>query len=236
MTREAVRTEVPPQEGFQLSNEQVAFFQTFGFLHLRALFKDDVPELSAAFEDVFRDERNERWELHSGYLHAHERRVIIPQFIDKDERLSPLRTDPRVMGIVQGLIGEGEYAESDANLWFCETHWHTDVYGSPVAQLHVKLSFYLDPLTADNGAIRVIPGTHHFEETYAATLRRALANHNAINDIYGVEGHQIPCWTVANEPGDVIIWNQRTLHASYNGRARRRSFAITFREPEALVT
>jgi hypothetical protein len=217
-------------EGFRLSPQQVAYFNTFGFLHLRGLFQDDIGWINAAFERVFADPQHEHWEMY-GSLHGEQRRIIVASFIDKDEDLQRLRDDPRVLGVVRSLIGDVyEYAESDGNVWYCETFWHSDVYGSPLSTFHVKLSFYLDPLRADSGAIRLIPGSNFYSESYAQALHRDLFNHEKINETYGVEGSELPAWTLESDPGDLIIWNQRTMHASYNGRERRRSFAITYRE------
>jgi hypothetical protein len=226
-------SQLAAHQGFCLSRQQIAFFNTFGFLHLPGLFRDDIEGISAGFERVFADPTHEHWDMH-GSLHGGDLRVIVSSFIDKDEALQGLRGDPRVLGVVSGLIGDGyEYAESDGNIWYCETYWHSDVYGSPLSTYHVKLSFYLDPLHGGNGAIRLIPGSNFYSESFAQALHRDLANHEGIKEIYGVDGQQIPSWTLESEPGDLIVWNQRTIHASYNGGDRRRSFALTFREPGA---
>jgi hypothetical protein len=218
---------------FGLSHQQIAYFKTFGFLHLRGLFREDIEGIVAGFERVFADTQHERWEL-QGFLHGGERRIVIPGFIDKDETLRELRHDPRIVGIAKGLIADDyEYVDSDGNLWYCETYWHSDVYRSPLSAYHVKISFYLEPLRGENGAIRLIPGSNFYSESYAEILRRDLANHEGIKDIYGVAGAEIPALTLESEPGDLIVWNQRTIHASYNGTARRRSFALTFKEPGA---
>lgn len=223
-------SELVPHEAFRLSRQQVAYFNTFGFLHLPGLFRDDIQEITAGFERVFADPLHEHWEL-EGFLHGGRRRVAVASFIDKDEALRGLRDDLRILGVVKGLLGDDyEFAESDGNVWYCETYWHSDVYGSPLATYHVKLSFYLDSLRGDSGAIRLIPGSNFYSESFAQVLTKDLANHGAINQVYGVEGHQIPSWTLESEPGDLIVWNQRTIHASYNGEDRRRSFALTFRE------
>jgi Phytanoyl-CoA dioxygenase (PhyH) len=219
------------QEAFQLSPQQVAYFDTFGFLMLPGLFKDDVEEIVAGFERIFADESNTRMETHHP-LHGEQRRVIILSFIDKDPCLRQLRQDSRVLGIVNSLIGErNEYAESDGSIFYCESSWHADIYGAPMHKYHVKLSFYLDPLFAESGAIRMIPGTNHFQETFATTLRTNLEDPLGIGAVYGVDGAEIPSFALASNPGDVVVWNYRTLHASYNGGDRRRLFSISFREP-----
>ena len=121
-------------------------------------------------------------------LHGEERRLIIPQFVTKHPTLNKLREDPRVVGIVTSLLGnDHEYAESDGNLFDCESLWHSDTYGAPMLIHHVKLSFYLDSLKADSGAIRVIPGTQHFRESFATALRNGFREPSEIEERFGVD-------------------------------------------------
>ena len=217
---------------FSLTPQQVAYFETFGFLRLEGIFKDDVDRLVAGFEEVFANEQIPRMDTHE-HLHLGQQRVIVPAFIHKSEQLEWLLDDPRVVGIVSNLIGpDYEYAESDGNLFYCESSWHPDTYSAPLPRLHVKLSFYLDPLHGDSGAIRMIPGTNHHKTPYARLLRNNLEDHTRVKEIYGVEHDEIPSWTLESEPGDLVVWNFRTVHASFNGGERRRLFSINFREPE----
>jgi hypothetical protein len=223
----------PPREGsldpaaFRLTPQAVAYFDTFGFLRLPGLFVDDIDRLTEGFEEIFAAnatmDTNER-------LHFDQQRRIIPGFIEKSQRLAGLVDDPRVVGVVTSLMGDAhEYAQSDGNLFYCDTSWHPDTYFAPLVRYHVKLSFYLDPLLGESGAIRMIPGTNHHETPFAETLRRDLRDPMAIKEIYGVEHDQIPSWTLESTPGDLIVWNFRTIHASFNGGERRRLFSLNFR-------
>jgi hypothetical protein len=220
-------------ERFELTPQQKTYFDAFGFLRLPGLFRDDIATLIAGFEEIFADEGLARTETHE-QLHLERPRIIISDFIDKSDKLRPLLDDPRVIGVVTGLIGENyEYCNSDGNLFYCESSWHPDTYGAPLTRYHVKLSFYLDPLHGDSGAIRMIPGTNFNQTPFARQIRRNLEDPTKIKDIYGVEPSQIPSWTLMSEPGDLIVWNFRTVHASFNGNERRRLFSINFREVEA---
>jgi len=213
-----------------LTPQQVTFFESFGFLRLKGLFAADVDEITRGFEDVFAAEGHPRMELYEP-LHGRERRIIIPQFITKSPILSRLVNDPRVTGIVSSLLGpEYEYAESDGNLFDCESHWHSDMYGAPLHLHHVKLSFYLDKLRGDSGAIRVIPGTQFFNESFGVAVRRKLLDPDRIEDEFGVPGREIPSVVVETDPGDLVAWDFRTVHASYGGALRRRLFSINFRD------
>jgi hypothetical protein len=220
-----------PDAPFALTDQQVTFFETFGFLRVPGLFAPDVDRLVTGFEEVFA--ANPTWETHEP-LHFDEQRLIIPGFISKSDHLRDLQHDPRVVSIVTTLIGpDYEWAESDGNLFSCDTSWHPDNYQSPLEQVHVKLSFYLDPLHGENGAIRMIPGTNHWQTKYASGLRRDVHEVSEIEEIFGVTPAEIPSWTLESEPGDVIIWSFRTIHGSFNGGNRRRLFSLNFREPDA---
>jgi hypothetical protein len=222
-----------PREDFQLRPEQVHYFEIFGFLKLPRLFEDERETMLAGFESIFENPDNERMETRQ-QIHGDQRRVTIPSFVDRDARLRWLRTDPRVLGIASSLIGSRhEYAESDGSAFYCGTAWHADIFGAPMEQYHVKLYFYLDSLSAESGALRVIPGTNHFSETYAATLRRDLEDPTETIAKYGVDGAELPAVTVETRPGDVVVGNYRTLHASYGGTDRRRMFTMSFRAPRS---
>jgi hypothetical protein len=38
----------------------------------------------------------------------------------------------------------------------------------------------------------------------------------------------VPSWTVDVDPGDLVVGNFRTMHASFNGGVRRRLFTMNF--------
>jgi ectoine hydroxylase-related dioxygenase (phytanoyl-CoA dioxygenase family) len=216
-----------------LTAQQVRYFETFGYLKLPGLFRDDIEAIVAGFEDVFAAEGHPRMEyFHS--LHGDQRRVIIPQFITKNERLTQLLDDARVIRIVTSLLGtDYEYAESDGNLFDCESTWHSDMYGAPLHLHHLKLSFYLDRLREDSGAIRVIPGTNFFNEPFALNVRKRIKVPEQIASEFGVDDREIPSIALETDPGDVVVWDFRTIHASFYGGTRRRLFSINFRERTA---
>ena len=216
-----------------LSPQQVHFFETFGFLKIPGLFSSDIDEIIGGFEDLFGDQNQPVWETQEA-LHGDARRVIIPGFIEQSPRLAPLQHDPRILGIVQSIVGrDSTWASSDGNLFYCESYWHSDDYAAPLHHYHVKLSFYLDDLTGHNGAIRIIPGSHFHNQTFAKTLRKDFKDSAKVSELYGISGGEIPSITIESTPGDLIIWNFRTIHGSYNGGERRRLFSMNFGEETA---
>ncbi|MEM9257393.1 MAG: phytanoyl-CoA dioxygenase family protein [Pseudomonadota bacterium] len=218
---------------YLLSEQQIHYFDTFGYLKLPGLFADDIDEIIAGFEDLFGNDEQPVWETQEA-LHGDERRVIIPGFIEQAPRLAPLQHDPRVVGVVQSLIGpKYQWQSSDGNLFYCESYWHSDMYSAPLNHYHIKLSFYLDELNGESGAIRIIPGSQFHNQIFARTLRRDFHDPSRTSEIFGVSGNEIPSITVNSTPGDLVVWNFRTVHGSYNGNERRRLFSLNFSEVEA---
>ncbi len=217
---------------YLLSPQQIHFFETFGFLKLPGLFADDIDDIVGGFEDMFTNDEQPVWETKEA-LHGDEKRIIIPGFIEQSPRLAPLQHDPRVVGIVQSIIGRDYiWSSSDGNLFYCESYWHPDDYAAPLHHYHVKLSFYLDELSGDSGAIRIIPGSHFHRQSFSRTLMRAFKDEAGVEEIFGVKGSDIPSIAIDSTPGDLIIWNFRTIHGSYNGGERRRLFSLNFGEAE----
>jgi len=219
-----------------LTEQQLNFLHTFGFLRLPGLFADEIEEITNAFEAVFADPEHFRMDMNEP-LHRNDRRVIIPMFIDHHPTLSRLRADERLLGVARAVLGDdAEYAESDGNLAFCHSEWHADTYGAPMTTRHIKLSFYLDTMRADSGAIRVLPGTHYWQSPYARDVRQSFREFGKSADFFGVDSTEIPAFVVDSDPGDILIWDYRLVHASFNGLDRRRFFSVNFRERVADST
>jgi Phytanoyl-CoA dioxygenase (PhyH) len=216
-----------------ITEQQVNFLEMFGYLHIPGLFADEIEDITEAFEAVFADPQQSRMDMNEA-LHRNDRRVIIPAFVDRHPALAELRQDGRIVGIARAVLGDDvEYAESDGNLAFCHSEWHADTYGAPMTQRHIKVSFYLDRLRDDSGAIRVLPGTHFWGGDYALRLRSSFREVGKSRELFGVDSTAIPAVIIDSDPGDVLVWDYRVIHASFNGVNRRRFFSVNFREPVA---
>src|SRR5919201_1641968 len=150
----------------RLSDQQLAFFDTFGYLAFPGLMADCIDEIIAEFEVL--------WESHggghNGRPHDGRARSCIFPFIDQRERLCALLDDPRIAGIAASLLGvDFNYMGSDGNYYTGDTGWHSDGWHTDIR--HIKIAFYLDPLTRDTGCLRVIPGSHQPGDRYSDTLQ-----------------------------------------------------------------
>lgn len=212
---------------FRLTPQQINYFNTFGFLRLPGMFKDEIDRIERGFETVFREHDSET--ITTQYaLHGDQERHIIMPFVQKDDDLRWLLEDRRVVGITESLFDtEYVYNGSDGNLFHCESHWHSDVFGSPLRIKTIKLSFYLDSLSGESGSIRFLPGSNFYKDEYSRAIRRGM---ETPMEKFGVPGEELPGIAVSSEPGDLILWAFRTLHASYHGGQRRRLFSLNYAE------
>ena len=176
----------------RLNQQQLNFFDTFGYLGLPGLMADCIDEIIDAFEQVWA----ERGGGHDGNPHDDQRRSCIVPFIDQHERLCALLDDPRIEGLLASLLGDNfNYSSSDGNYYAGDTQWHSDGYQKEVR--HVKIAFYLDHLTRDTGCLRVIPGSHRLRDQYADALE---ANARQSQEQWGISGDQVPSRRAGDRP------------------------------------
>ena len=206
-------------EKLRLTPQQLAFMETFGYLSFPGLLDDCIDEVIEAFEAV--------WAAlgvgHDGKQHDGTARSCIVPFIGQSNYLSSLLDDPRVNGIFSGLLGDDfQYLGSDGNYYVGDTGWHSDG-GWPRPIIYYKMALYLDPLTRETGALRVIPGSHRYGEGYAEAVQESVRESKVQ---WGIGGADVPAMALETNPGDVVIFNQGTKHSAWGGGKRRRMFTI----------
>ena len=151
---------------FQLTEQQLTFIQTFGYLHLPALLKDKIDRIDEAFEELMTSR--------GGKNHDGKQRFYVAPFFNHSEYLSSLLDDERIDSIATSLMGEDyQYWNSDGLYFAGDTDWHSDMPTwpeRPLGHCSYKMAIYLDPLTAETGALRVVPGSHRCGEGFADAL------------------------------------------------------------------
>src|SRR6185295_19576571 len=100
------------------------------------------------------------------------------------------------------------YMGSDGNLYVGDTGWHSDGWNASI--LNIKLAFYLDPVTRDTGALRVIPGSHRMGDQFADRVQREIYK---CSENWGMAGRDIPSVALETQPGDVVLFNHNLKHA-----------------------
>ena len=207
-------------EKLVLSPQQLAFIETFGYLSFPGLLDDRIDSVIEAFEAVW----EERGGGHDGKPHDGTARSCIVPFIDQSEDLSSLLDDPRVTGIFSSLLGDDfQYLGSDGNYYGGYTGWHSDG-GWPRPIVYYKMALYLDPLTREPGALRVIPGSHRYGEGYAEEVQTQVGE---AEEYWGIGGSEVPALALETRPGDVVIFNQTlNLVMPKNGRSHSLNLCI----------
>ncbi|MCY3707438.1 MAG: phytanoyl-CoA dioxygenase family protein [Caldilineaceae bacterium] len=203
-----------------LTAEQIAHFETFGFVVRRRCFSSsEMEEISDAFDEVLTEDRQ-------GKPFDGEQRQAVLGFIEKRPLLSALAEDDRIYGPLEQLLGPGfVWIGSDGNLYVGDTGWHPD--GSVLDYGRIKVALYLDAVTEDTGCLRVIPGSHRLPLHAALDPLRQIRN-SPDETAFGAAGRDIPCFPLESEPGDVVFFNQNLWHAAFGGRTGRRMFTLNF--------
>ena len=195
----------------ELSQQQHDFFETFGYLVLPGLLKDEIGWIIEEFEAVFQQR---------GVVHDGSKRSTVVPFIDQREKLSTLLDNPKIVGLIAGLLGDDfNYVGGDGNYYTGDTQWHSD--GWHDVGKFLKVALYLDPVTSTTGCLRVIPGSHKVDikDWNARTARNA-------QELWGIAQDQVPAVALESNPGDVVAFNHNLMHASFGGNTRRRMFTL----------
>jgi hypothetical protein len=212
---------------FQLTPQQIQFFETFGYLGFPGLMADRIGEITQDFEDLWAEHGGG----HGGKKHDGTARSSLVPFIDQSAKLSALLDEPRILAIASALMGDDfNYMGSDGNYYVGDTGWHSD--GWNPKHRHIKIAFYLDPVGRNSGALRVIPGSHKIGDAFAEALQKQVTKSS---QTIGVEGHEVPAIALETQPGDLVVFNHNTKHASFHGSKSRRMFTMNFcqRYPDA---
>jgi hypothetical protein len=211
-----------------LTTSHLDHFRTFGFAVLRGFLTDRVSMLRAEADTAIRD----------AYAATYNERVIdgiSGHYLPMAAELTPVSAslvadDPRLIDAAEQLLGGPVIPECpEGVLYFAEATWHTD---DGIGVRGVKFAVYFDKLTADNGALRLVPGSHHPEQNarLAAYRNRQLpVRTDAEAAAYQAS---IPGYVAATSPGDVVAFDLHTWHASLGGRDRLAWTAVYQRCPE----
>ena len=203
-----------------LTKEQIAHFETFGFVIRRQCFSaGEMEEISGAFDDVLTEDRQ-------GRPFDGAARQAVLGFIEKRPLLSGLVEDDRIYQPLEQLLGPGfVWIGSDGNLYVGDTGWHPD--GSVLDYGRIKVALYLDPVTKDTGCLRVVPGSHRMP-LHGALDPLKGQRRDPDHQPFGTDGSGLPCFPLESEPGDVVFFNQNLWHAAFGGRTGRRMFTMNF--------
>ena len=133
-----------------LSQGQLSFFDTFGYLLIRQLFSsDEMGKIIEGFE----------WSIQNyggGKNHNGTSRTMFLKLIEHTPERCAILDHPLILGLIGGVLGQDfNYGGGDGNYYSGNTGWHPD--GSWGQLFAAKTAFYLDPLTQDTGGTSFHP-------------------------------------------------------------------------------
>jgi phytanoyl-CoA dioxygenase PhyH len=129
-----------------------------------------------------------------------------------------LLADGRTLGVARQLLGDVLPKPAKGIQYRDATPWHADSYDRALTA--VKVVTYLEPLTADTGALRVLPGSQHADVSASLSKLRAEYPLGAPVLDERRETELFPGLALDCRPGDVIFFDVRLWHASLFGRNR----------------
>ena len=103
---------------------------------------------------------------------------------------------------------------------------------------------YLQPVRADSGALRVIPGSHKRPWFDQLDERPPLRYAWAREDFAGAEAadviESVPGYVCKSNPGDVVAFDARLWHASVGGSSDRQMCTLVYfnypRPPRSMTS
>ena len=205
-----------------LTSGQISHFETFGFLVLRqVLTANEVETIHRETDEIFDEARGGK--PYSGKLE------VIHPFFERRPLMASLVADDRIYSIGEGLLGPDFFLDvTEGWRHTGTTTWHG---GGRFAERlpDIKISFYIEPLIRDTGCLRVVPGSHiRGEPDLLEPLRVVTDTAAQDSKPYGVPQSELPSVALESRPGDVVVFTESLLHASFGGSAGRYQHAMTY--------
>ncbi|MFI9208624.1 phytanoyl-CoA dioxygenase family protein [Streptomyces sp. NPDC053253] len=189
----------------QGDRQLAAQLDILGFAKLPGIAADLLGDLSDGFASVMRLSED-----------MPDERATARGVAERVPALRALAERDAVKAACRAALGDDSHViTSDANLLVGDSYWHSDgFYRTPF----LRFVIYLEPLEADDGALRFLPGSHRTDTGWQGKPTRNVMQHQ---EQLGVSGFDLPAAVVPSAPGDVIVFNTNVLHAAWCGGYRR---------------
>lgn len=216
--------------------EALAQYRAEGYAVLRRVFDPgEIADMAAAFRRHWAEGMAHGRSFRHGnlfYRLGHDARLgtlvrLVQWPSYGDPLLEAVRRDPRYLALLEPLIG------CDIKQIINQLHWkppgaagaefafHQDVrFRRPrsayrnVATAYVQTGIAVDPHRADNGAMRVYPGSHRRGEIDLAGPAPVLDQSMAEERLVAAGLDPAKLVVLELDPGDVALWNVFTIHGS----------------------
>lgn len=222
--------------------DAIAQYREEGYAVVRGFFPAaEVAAVAAAFDRHWREGMAHRASFRHGNLFYRQgkdprlgkilRLVQWPAYVDPV--LEGVRRDPRWLDLLGPLLGP------DIKQIINQLHWKTP--GASAAEFafhqdvrfrrprqayrdlehsYVQTGLAIDPHRAENGAMRLLPGSHRLGERDVAGAGAVLDQAMAEERLAAAGLDPARLIDLELEPGDVALWNLFTIHGSGPNRTR----------------
>ena len=202
-----------------LTPGQLAHMHTFGFVVLRGL-------LSVEEAGIIGREASEI--MAADAAGSRESRQALQPFFERGPFLSELPADDRIYALGEDLLGPDFFLDgTEGNLHAGDTPWHGGSGRQTRVLPEIKIVFYPHALTRDTGSLRVIPGSHRVADPDPFSVLRQREDDPDFRP-FGMRPEEVPAAALETEPGDVLVFHEDVLHASFGGAPGRHQHAINF--------
>lgn len=196
-----------------LTQDQIDYFKAFGFLKLCRLFDEaTIGHVIEVADALWREDLGGTPEATTSRKQS--------RFIERNDTLISLIDDSRLFNKLHQLLGrqfifcgsEGNYGVAGSPT---AHHWHSDrPGGAELGYLRIKVMLYLTSMTEENGALRVIPGSHRgpFHQSLLSFNQRHVEEDPIF---FGQHGSEIPAHIIETKPGDAVFFAQTLFHSVY---------------------
>lgn len=203
-----------------LSTAEIGTYRAFGFIVLRrCLSKNEVAEIEAAYERAIAAAPAHDYFGKDGTR-------VVRQFVEIDPAFTRFAVHPPILEVMRDLWNADPLLIF-SDLWsnLDATPWHTD--GIPGRQgITMKVTTYLDAMTAEQGALRLLPGSQHRE--FSVNLLNHIGRWDKGRPRLRLGQNDVPGqMAIEMNPGDVVVWDNRAWHSApqrADGRPRRGLF------------
>ena len=229
--------------------EALARYRAEGYAVLRHVFDaDEITDMAEAFDRHWTEGMTHaRSFRHGNLLYRLGRDARLGKLVRLvqwpsygDPVLEAVRRDPRYLALLEPLIGR------DIKQIINQLHWkppgaagadfafHQDArFRRPrsayrnLATSYVQTGIAIDPHRAENGAMRIYPGSHHLGERDLAGPGPVLDQSMAEERLAAAGLDPAKLVVLELDPGDVALWNVYTIHGSGpNATAADRRFYL----------
>ena len=219
------------QENYKLTKEQIQYFNVFGFVVRRNVFSpEEIAKINKEADQRLASIQKEPDSERKRNSYSWFNRNLETQFT------ASLLEDPRIYVPSEQLVGNDSIPINSGTISDNEgIGWHPDRQDPNMCIL--KNLMYLQPTYHDQGALRVIPGSHknplHKELLQMGLIIKSGQKKSKYLEKSGLNGDDIPCYIFSSTPGDIIILNELIWHAAYNGyKDRRLCYFNFYRNPK----